>query len=330
MEAWKSPTAYSQTSSQAESPSNSQASPSSAAFASSLRSASDFQKPITTEENHSHTDKSSTSNPPFSSAPDSSRRKAPTRASTISEPKKCWICYSDSTEDDPSTSPWRSPCPCALTAHEACLLDWIADVENPKNKNHHNGKIECPQCKSEIKIARPRSFVVSGLQVLDSLATRAILPGLASLLVGTTWAGLWWHGLGSLYVVFGNEASTEILQHATEHKWWTPAGLPLIPVSLIASRTKYSRLVCHFATFFLLAVQTSDSFRLDTELWPPTAPGTFACLPVVQTAYNFVYKRAFGELNRRWLAEVQPRAQEDNENEGNDGKSVKAGLDNNK
>ena len=48
--------------------------------------------------------------------------------------KKCWICFSDETEDTPQTSQWRSPCPCALVAHEECLLDWIADLESPSSR----------------------------------------------------------------------------------------------------------------------------------------------------------------------------------------------------
>ncbi|KAL9619452.1 MAG: hypothetical protein Q9160_005963 [Pyrenula sp. 1 TL-2023] len=287
-------------------------------------SVSDFHNLSSAEETYSKSEEI-LSPPQIKSTSDDSRPTPPTRASTSSEPKKCWICYSDSTEDDPSTSPWRSPCPCALTAHESCLLDWIADIENPKNKNHNNGKIECPQCKSEIKIARPRSFVVGSLQALDRLAARAILPGLASILIGTTWAGLWWHGLGSMYIVFGGEVGSKILQQTINLNAWTPAGLPLIPMSLIASRTRYAKLVSPFATLFLLLSQDLEKLKIDSkmlstgfwrsELLQPTASGTFACLPIVQSTYNALYRHAFGELNKKWLAEVQPRAQENNDDE---------------
>lgn len=48
------------------------------------------------------------------------------------EPRRCWICFNDETEDDDTTSEWRSPCTCSLVAHEKCLLDWIADMEVSK------------------------------------------------------------------------------------------------------------------------------------------------------------------------------------------------------
>ena len=89
-----------------------------------------------------------------------------------SDIKKCWICFSDSNEDTPETSQWRDPCPCALVAHEECLLDWIADAENTKNsKNRSFGppQITCPQCKSEIKLARPRNYIVDVAKGLERL-----------------------------------------------------------------------------------------------------------------------------------------------------------------
>ena len=78
------------------------------------------------------------------------------------EPRKCWICYTDETEESPLNAEWRSPCPCALTAHEACLLDWLADLENPRSRKRDGGgaKMVCPQCKTEIVVSRPPSYIV--------------------------------------------------------------------------------------------------------------------------------------------------------------------------
>ena len=51
------------------------------------------------------------------------------------EPRRCWICLQDESEDITHTSEWRSPCKCKLQAHEECLLEWIADLETPKRDN---------------------------------------------------------------------------------------------------------------------------------------------------------------------------------------------------
>ena len=98
-------------------------------------------------------------------------------AESIKEPRKCWICFADETEDTPTSSEWRSPCPCSLTAHESCLLDFVADLEAPQNrKSTGPPRIECPQCKAKITIARPRSLVVEGVRAVQRAAARFILP----------------------------------------------------------------------------------------------------------------------------------------------------------
>lgn len=61
-------------------------------------------------------------------APQESTATAPQQQEE-QEPRRCWICFNDETEDDATTSEWRSPCTCSLVAHEKCLLDWIADME---------------------------------------------------------------------------------------------------------------------------------------------------------------------------------------------------------
>ena len=92
-----------------------------------------------------------------------SESPSPLQRRDTNDLRKCWICFSDESEDTPMSSEWRSPCPCALTAHEACLLDWIADVEAPNRARGRPSKIECPQCKSEIIVARPKSYVIEAV-----------------------------------------------------------------------------------------------------------------------------------------------------------------------
>ena len=245
------------------------------------------------------------------SAETTSRPSMPSRSSTFGV-KKCWICIGDSTEDDPTDPPvWRSPCTCNLTAHEACLLDWVADLENPKNRrrNPPPTKILCPQCKSEIKIARPNNYIVSAVKHLDRGLGRLVLPGLGLSTLGMVYAGLSIHGFYSVLLVCGRAHAIQIFEEAQNHRGWL-SGYCLIPLSLIFSRTQYADFVLPGGTLFLLATQLSEKFEIDITIWPPLPSTVFACLPALRTGYNFAYEKLFGELNRKWIQEVQPRQME--------------------
>ncbi|RMZ88855.1 hypothetical protein DV736_g3917, partial [Chaetothyriales sp. CBS 134916] len=234
------------------------------------------------------------------------RRPPLSRSSTLSI-KKCWICIGDTTEDDPGNPPiWRSPCTCNLTAHEECLLDWVAELENPKGKRRPSSTIRCPQCRSEIKIARPRSIVVELTKAVDRVLSTLVLPGLGAAMVGTIFAGSWYHGIWSVHTVFGPEQALDIYREAIRHSGWVPA-YALIPWNLIAARTNYSDFILPSGTLFLLSTQLSDGLRVDMTLWPPLPSTAFVCLPALRTFYEYCYKRAFGDWNKRWLEDMQPR-----------------------
>lgn len=248
------------------------------------------------------------------SSQDDTRPRMLSRQSTLT-PKKCWICICDSTEDDPKNPPvWRSPCTCNLTAHESCLLDWVADLENPKKKNRNNdGKIQCPQCKSEIKITRPKSYVLDGIKAVEKTLDMAVLPGLGLSALGTLFAGCWVHGFQAVYVVFGHDHALKIFENANNHQRLAYA---MIPLNLIFARTSFAGPVLTSGTFFLLSTQIDrHAFEIDMTLWPPLPSTVFICLPAIRRAYNWAYYKAFGELNRKWLEEVQPIATRDIEGE---------------
>jgi hypothetical protein len=229
------------------------------------------------------------------------------RASTFGT-KKCWICICDSTEDDPINPPvWRAPCSCNLTAHENCLLDWVADLENPKKGDRKaGGKILCPQCKSEIKISRPKSIIVEVTRAVDRTLANFTWPGLGLGLLGTFYVGAWVHGFQSVFIVFGPQHARQIYEEAVRHTGWLSA-YALVPVSLIMARTNYSDFVLPLSTIFLVSTQITDHFEIDMTLYPPLPSTVFACLPAIRNAYNWSYQKAFGELNKKWLAELQPR-----------------------
>ena len=243
-------------------------------------------------------------------------QRPPIVDASVSEPQKCWICYMDETEDTPFNSEWRSPCPCALTAHEACLLDWLADLENPRSRKRNTAKMVCPQCKSEIVVTRPRSYIVEVVRLVERLAGRLVLPGMVFTLAGTIWAGCCAHGVYSMYFVFGTDEARQILEESVDGSWHPGLnlGLPLIPLVLIFSRTRYAGgLLPAVPVLFFATHQPGE--QLDIEFWPPNPAMTFAALPYVKSFYSALYERFFGGLERKWIAEVQPRAGE-NEQEG--------------
>lgn len=262
----------------------------------------------------------------------SSEQSTASQANTAQEedePRRCWICFNDETEDDETTSEWRAPCTCSLTAHEKCLLDWIADMEAPNNRRRAGtraSKIQCPQCKSEIKIARPRSYVVDAVRVGERLTGTLLLPGFA-LVTGTAlWSTLSLAGTHTIYQIFGTEDALHILGplyetpdvrltspvmrmlvHLQQH-WRLDIGLPLIPSVLIASRTTWADSILPFLPLIFFAGSGQPGDDMMQLQWPPSAAFSFAALPYIRGFYNAFYDRVCLPREQKWLKEIQPRA----------------------
>jgi hypothetical protein len=186
----------------------------------------------------------------------------------------------DETDDTPENNVWRSPCPCSLTAHETCLLEWIADKEAPPpGQIAHNHEIKCPQCQAPIKIQRPRDVIVSVADGVQRVARVLILPTALCGIAGCFYSGFVSYGANAMAMVFGSEAADALLAPQTfdslenahiVRKWFqvavdyplgmlsqlfpffprmrSPAnipyflGLPLIAPSLVVLRTSYGDL----------------------------------------------------------------------------------------
>ncbi|KAH7077459.1 hypothetical protein BKA63DRAFT_508342 [Paraphoma chrysanthemicola] len=260
------------------------------------------------------------------------QKQAPAESETSEEedePRRCWICFNDETEDDENSSEWRSPCNCSLVAHEKCLLDWIADMEAPNSRRRAGtraGKVQCPQCKSEIRIERPRSYIVDAVRVGERLAGTLLLPGFA-LVTGTAlYSTLTLAGTHTIYQIFGTQDALQILAplyrtpdmriaspvlrlfvHLQKH-WRLDLGLPLIPTVLVASRTTFADSFLPFLPliFFVSSGQPGDEM-LQLQ-WPPSAAFSFAALPYLRGFYNAFYERVCFPREQRWLKEIQPRA----------------------
>ena len=238
------------------------------------------------------------------------------RSQTSKEPRKCWICFADDTEDTPTTSRWRSPCPCALKAHEACLLDWIADLENPSSQPR---PIKCPQCKSQLVVRRPLSVITPLVIAAQNSALKLTFPCVVASLAGTIVAGLWLHGFSTIYIVFGHEDANrllglDVLSSKLDNNWGF--GMPLIPLGLIASRTSGPN------TEHMLALLPASYFyvcRDGLASWPPSSATALAVLGWVQLAYKQLYRRYLTPLEQKWLKELKPRAGENRTEENREG-----------
>ncbi|OJD40634.1 ring finger domain protein [Diplodia corticola] len=250
------------------------------------------------------------------------------------EPRKCWICFNDETEDAPDSSAWRSPCPCALVAHEDCLLDWVASQEapNPRRQAGTGSKFKCPQCKNEIHLKRPTSKVVDGVRAIERITNLLILPGTMGVLGYTVYQACFMHGVSTVYALFGLEdgyrilqplhqaptvlrtgahssvalaAVTRFFQHARLH-----FGLSAIPPILVASRVSIADSILPILPVVFLASSNAGDDMLNFGHWPPSAALSFSLLPYIRGAYNTYMERAWAEKQRQWLKDIQPRAGE--------------------
>lgn len=120
----------------------------------------------------------------------------------------------------------------------------------------------------------------------------------------------------AVYFVFGPRQSEYLHWYALQHPSRSLAYC-LIPLNLIFARTRFADFVLPSGTLFLLSTQLDYPLQFDWTTWPPLPSTAFALLPAVRQLYNWSYEKAFGELNRKWIKEVQPRREEGYETEGN-------------
>ncbi|KAM3075996.1 hypothetical protein ACMFMF_005341 [Clarireedia jacksonii] len=253
-------------------------------------------------------------------APDTTRSDEQSAAQPPqSEPQRCWICQMDDTEDGPQASPWRSPCPCSLRAHEECLMDWIT-VTGDKEMAP---KIVCPVCKYQLKIDQPKDYLVLAIDKLRRLTEDAMLPLAVTGLTGCFYTGFLVYGINTLTIVFGADEARSIMFPAASKltklvllffpnltevpSWWTLAGLPLIAPTLVLSRTRIAD------PLFTVLPLTYFLFSPDNKYfttWPPTPGRTFAMLPYVRLTYNNIYRSLFSDLEKKWDLAVQRKPRE--------------------
>ena len=322
-------------------------------FSSTTRNADKPQSSLSATNNQSALGRASSRSPSSPSLPAQptakvTERNAPRITTEGQEPRRCWICLLDETDDNVVDSEWRSPCACALTAHESCLLNWIASIEAPGSRARSGfaavptsafgaAPILCPQCKTEIVVLRRRSFIVDAVNSIRTVNRILALPAVALISCATIYQGLFMHGVGTVYTIFGTREGEALLEplYAAHHgfhagrsytawdsvqlavqNWRYNLGLPTIPTVLVFSRTTMLDLAIPMVPLvFLLTGQNSD--QLLSLQWPPTPALTFALLPYLRGMYNGAYERLWREREKKWMKELEPQTQNDG-NAGND------------
>ena len=241
------------------------------------------------------------------------------------EPQKCWICFADETEDTPLSSEWVSPCPCTLKAHQNCLLDWIADLQSPKRRKAK--KVECPQCKADIKVSQPPSLSIELVRATQRITGVLIWP-MAGLAVGATVAaGLFLHGYVTTGVLLGRAGLDKLMPLTfSKQPWGRLLAMPCIPIVLILSRTNTGDSVLPLLP--ILYLSTHKDLR---KLKYPYSPSLWlTALPMIRGLYFGAYRRFALPREKAWLQGIQPRAAEaaeegdappadENDEEGQDG-----------
>ncbi|PBP16251.1 RING finger domain protein [Diplocarpon rosae] len=260
------------------------------------------------------------------------------------EPRKCWICLQDDTEDN---AEWRTPCSCTLTAHEHCLLEWVAEQEIPRPGEPLLGpKLLCPQCKVEIKLQQPSAPFVNLYGQIERVARRMVLPTAISGLLGCAYSGLLIYGINTMYLVFGAYDARRLLgakitvgqfdshkvsgiiskcMHIMDPFFPTLLvsanyklflSLPLVAPALVLLRTS----LADQASALLLSLYFVNNLKQHPHWnvavsWPPTPGLTFAALPFLKKAYTSLYTYTFSSLERDWERAVhrQPREGETDE-----------------
>jgi hypothetical protein len=212
-------------------------------------------------------------------------------------------------------------------------------MEAPNSRRSTGGKakITCPQCKYELQLSRPRSYVVDVVRLLERLSNKAVIPGLGFAVAYGVYHAFFMHGVHTIYTVFGEEDAFRILEPLLENidptqplpflvalnkafkHFRLSAGIATILPAIVLSRTNLGDSILPILPMMFLATSphSDNPMVIDFRHWPPSAAISFAVLPYVRAAYNASFERWLAPLERKWTKQIQPRNDE-TENEDAD------------
>jgi len=248
--------------------------------------------------------------------------------------KMCYICREEERFDVPTQAKtkWTHPCQCTLIAHESCLLHWIQSSQ--ENHSRVEKAFKCPQCGADYEIESENPPLLRILNKLNQALTRtgkvATLVGMGTTVFtfGTciyllcTSYGAW-----AVREFLGQEMFDLILtEDPTNWPWHAYLNLPLIPFSLILSRSSlWKSKVSPMVPLFLAWPTTLPvrNKRLDAQTWlgiqrkaqsvhplpslfswPPAPIVATFFLPFVQNLYRNLFARF-----HRWVLNSEPSSE---------------------
>ncbi|KAK7414801.1 hypothetical protein QQX98_006403 [Neonectria punicea] len=252
-----------------------------------------------------------------SSAPAAAPRSAET-------PRRCFICLTDEEPSDPPSS-WVDPCPCTLEAHQDCMLSWVTDCERS------NKPLQCPVCKSKIRLEGPWDPVVALTDVISSKFTRVSPFVLLTTATMGIQFSLQMYGACAMWAFAGRESLVQFMlgpevnvggQHSRVMRMASERlGNALIlmnvgPALLLGQLTPWlgNKIFLPTASLYgVYRVMHDDQFLT----WPPSPQMAMALFPYARSAYiNFWREFVFPyevNLNRQimGLPALEPRQNEE-------------------
>lgn len=203
-------------------------------------------------------------------------------------------------------------------------------------------EIRCPQCKSEITLSRPRNMFVEAVGAVEKSIGKLLWPGVLTGFSATLLIGAAHHGAHTIEMLFGHDDAAAILAPSPDVSYvereirrlipnlaepffrgWrglrVEVGLPIIPASLIASRTSMAEPILPILPILFFATHPESVESATAPHWPPSAALTLTILPYLRGIYDEYLERVWGEHERRWMKEIQPRLGHEEGQNGADG-----------
>ncbi|KAH8084902.1 hypothetical protein BXZ70DRAFT_957447 [Cristinia sonorae] len=243
--------------------------------------------------------------------------------------KLCYICREEEFHDKPAepTVQWVHPCNCTLVAHESCLLSWIQSAQQDSKRAPN--ALKCPQCGAQYELESEKPLTLrilnsfnSVLQHSGKLVTVVGTVGLAGACCFGVYVACTSYGAYALQEFIGKELY-DILLTDDPSNWPYHAyiNLPLIPISLIFSRTSFFQSFPLPPLFIAWATSqpvtttetlmratwnpqhnVSHSFPFAPIMnWPPSPLMASILFPMV----NRLYRKYFTQF-RHWVMGTQP------------------------